>query len=116
MAASVLAVADYILSKTGPIPHMKLQSLVFYSMAWCLAWSNEPLFDEQIEAWAIGPITPVLYAALDGHFLVDQELLAKQLADPEVQSRIQAQLTAERTATTTQTVVTHESQNQDPRT
>lgn len=59
--ASALDVAAYILNQRGPMTAMKLQKLVYYSQAWHLVWEEEPLFEERIEAWANGPVVPVLY-------------------------------------------------------
>jgi uncharacterized phage-associated protein len=58
--ASVNAVADYILAKVDAndgdsITHLKLQKLVYYCQAWYLAYYDELLFDNRIEAWAHGP-------------------------------------------------------------
>lgn len=47
---------------------MKLQKLVYYSQAWHLVWEDKPLFSEIIEAWANGPVVPVLYKIHKGHF------------------------------------------------
>lgn len=94
-ATSVLDIAAYILSKHGPMAHMKLQRLVYYSQAWHLVWEDTPLFPERIEAWANGPVVPVLYEALKDEFFVDAQLLADRLADPEVQARITARMEAE---------------------
>lgn len=74
MIASCFDVACYILEKTGPISAMKLQKLVYYSQAWSLVWDERPLFTEQIEAWANGPVTRVLYNAHQGQFMVDASL------------------------------------------
>ncbi|WP_373453558.1 MULTISPECIES: Panacea domain-containing protein [unclassified Rhodococcus (in: high G+C Gram-positive bacteria)] len=49
---------------------MKLQKLVYYSQAWHLAWTNRALFDDQIEAWANGPVTVSLYRHHRGEFEV----------------------------------------------
>lgn len=89
-AISVLDVAAYILSQHGPMSHMKLQRLVYYSQAWHLVWEGTPLFPERIEAWANGPVVPVLYEALQGEFFVDTQLLADRLADPETQAKVKA--------------------------
>lgn len=40
---------------------MKLQKLVYYSQAWHIAWTDDTLFDNRIEAWADGPVCPDLY-------------------------------------------------------
>ena len=59
--ASVFDVAEYILQKTNRITTWKLQKLVYYAQAWHLVWDEEPLFDEKIQAWANGPVSPDLY-------------------------------------------------------
>src|SRR5258708_570857 len=59
--ATVHDVAAYILGKCGPMTAMKLQKLVYYSQAWGLVWDERPLFAEQIEAWANGPVVRDLY-------------------------------------------------------
>lgn len=58
---NIFNTAAHILRKTGSIPAMKLQRLIYYSQAWALAWDNAPLFSEPIQAWANGPISPALY-------------------------------------------------------
>ena len=68
--ASVFDVAKYILRKSGPIPAMKLQKLVYYSQVWSLVWDERPLFPEQIEAWVYGPVVRALYQQHRGHWLV----------------------------------------------
>jgi uncharacterized phage-associated protein len=60
---SVFDVAAYILSKLGKTTTMKLQKLVYYSQAWSLVWDDRPLFSEEIQAWANGPVCPALYSA-----------------------------------------------------
>lgn len=54
-------VAAAILERVGSVTTMKLQKLVYYSQAWQLAFRNEPLFDDRIEAWSEGPVTRVLH-------------------------------------------------------
>jgi uncharacterized phage-associated protein len=63
-------IAAYILDKGGEMTAMKLQKLVYYSQAWSLVWDEEPLFPDRIEAWANGPVVPVLYANHRGQFKV----------------------------------------------
>jgi uncharacterized phage-associated protein len=58
---NVYDIADYILRKQGPMSAMKLQKLVYYAQAWSLAWTDTPLFNEDIQAWARGPVVPALY-------------------------------------------------------
>lgn len=69
---SVFDVAKYILSKSGKMTTMKLQKLVYYSQAWSLVWDGIPLFDEDFQAWANGPVCPRLFDAHRGLFVVDE--------------------------------------------
>ena len=66
--AQVADVAAYILEKCGPMTAMKLQKLVYYSQAWHLVWTEKPLFDNRIEAWANGPVVWELYDLHRGRF------------------------------------------------
>lgn len=55
-------VAAYILERLGEITAMKLQKLLYYSQAWSLVWDEEPIFHEEIQAWANGPVVPEVFA------------------------------------------------------
>lgn len=68
--ASVLHAAKYILHELGETTCMKLEKLCYYAQAWSLAWDDVPLFDEDFEAWANGPVCPELYARHKGMFLI----------------------------------------------
>jgi uncharacterized phage-associated protein len=59
--AQVADVAQYILAKQGEMTAMKLQKLVYYAQAWHIAWTDNVLFPERIEAWKDGPVCPDLY-------------------------------------------------------
>jgi uncharacterized phage-associated protein len=41
--------------------HLKLQKLMYYAQAWHLANFNKRLFDEELEAWAHGPVVPSVW-------------------------------------------------------
>ena len=58
---SVFDVACYIMSKVKQCTTMKLQKLLYYCQAWYLVWNERPLFRENIEAWANGPVIRELY-------------------------------------------------------
>ena len=75
--ATVFDVAKYILKKTGTITTMKLQKLVYYCQAWSLGWDDVPLFNEEFEAWANGPVSPDLFAKHKGRFVVDSSFLSE---------------------------------------
>lgn len=68
--ASIFDVADYILEQLGFVSTMKLQKLAFYSQAYSLVHDGRPLFDEDFEAWANGPVCRCLFSAHRGKFVV----------------------------------------------
>jgi uncharacterized phage-associated protein len=63
-------VAKYILYKSVPMTTLKLLKLVYYAQAWSLVWDDEPLFEDEIEAWARGPVVPALYSATERDVMV----------------------------------------------
>ena len=73
---TVFDVAKYILDKYGAMSAMKLQKLIFYSQAMSLVWDDVPLFENDFEAWAKGPVCRELFNAHKGKFMLnDSEFL-----------------------------------------
>jgi len=64
--ASVIDVAEYLLTLAGEMEPIKLHALLYLSQAHHLASTGRPLFDEPIEAWAEGPIVPSVHALHNG--------------------------------------------------
>ena len=65
--ARVDDVAAAILDKAGgQIDTWKLQKLLYFAQAVHLAWYDEPLFDEPVEAWKDGPVVPRVYRMFGG--------------------------------------------------
>lgn len=48
------------------ITHLKLQKLVYYAQAWSLALRDAALFDEDMQAWAHGPVAESVYQHFRG--------------------------------------------------
>lgn len=91
--ASIFDVAKYILDNYGAMSAMKLQKLIFYAQAMSLVWDDIPLFEEEFEAWAKGPVCRELFQAHRGKFMLqDSEFL--NVYSPDV-----SRLTAEQTET-----------------
>lgn len=67
---TIFQVAKYILQKKHSMTTMKLQKLAYYCQAWSLAWDDKPLFNENFQAWANGPVSPDLYHKHKGMFVV----------------------------------------------
>jgi uncharacterized phage-associated protein len=86
---TVFDVANYILNKTGLLTTMKLQKLVYYAQAWSLAWDEHPLFDEDFEAWANGPVCPTLFSAHEGIFVVDKNSFKAKQEEPFTSDEIE---------------------------
>ena len=78
--ATVFDVAKYILDKYGEMSAMKLQKLVFYSQAMSLVWDDVPLFNEEFEAWAKGPVCRELFNAHKGKFMLHDSDFLKPYA------------------------------------
>jgi len=61
-----------------------LQKLVYYTQAWHLAITGQPLFADRIEAWVHGPVVPSLY---DKYKVFGWEPI-RPLATPQLFSRL----------------------------
>lgn len=68
--ATVNVVANYILDSLGFVSTMKLQKLTFYSQAYSLVYFDTPLFENDFQAWANGPVCPDLFALHRRRFIV----------------------------------------------
>lgn len=73
--ATVFDVSKYILHKFGKLSTWKLQKLCFYAQAWEIAWTETPIFEENFEAWANGPVCPSLFQAHKGKFVISEDEL-----------------------------------------
>jgi uncharacterized phage-associated protein len=65
-------VAAYILERMGRMTTMKLQKLLYYCQAWSLVWDEKPLFQENIEAWASGPVVREVFNEHRNMFNIDR--------------------------------------------
>lgn len=67
MAYKVEEIANKLLAKASNsdfdslMSNMKLQKMLYYVQGFHLAYFNEALFDEEIEAWMYGPVVPSIY-------------------------------------------------------
>ncbi|MEK0246304.1 type II toxin-antitoxin system antitoxin SocA domain-containing protein [Bifidobacterium mongoliense] len=82
--SSITEVARYILERQGRMTTMKLEKLAFYAQARSLAMTGKPIFDEDFEAWAGGPVSPELFGFHRGRFSIsaaDLRVPLKKLPD-----------------------------------
>jgi uncharacterized phage-associated protein len=66
MITSIHAVADFLIqlvdrTSGDSINLFKLQKMVYYAQAWHLTLYEQPLFDDEFEAWVHGPVSPELH-------------------------------------------------------
>jgi len=68
---SVQDVAAYVIGKQGSVTSVKLQKLVYYSQVWSLIWDDTELFEQEIQAWANGPVVWELFNQYRGLYTID---------------------------------------------
>lgn len=66
MAYNVLDIANKLLFLADDgngelMSNMKLQKMLYYQQGYHLALFDEPLFEEDLEAWMYGPVVPSVY-------------------------------------------------------
>lgn len=71
------------------ITPLKLQKLVYYAQAWSLALLDRPLFAEDLQAWAHGPVAPSLWQHLKRY---RWEALPPAEQAPELEPEVEALL------------------------
>lgn len=72
---TVFHVARYIVEHCSDMSFMKLEKLTYYCQAWSLVWDDVPLFQEDFQAWANGPVCPQLFKKHQGLFTVTKDFL-----------------------------------------
>lgn len=65
MAYSALEIAKYVINhehtEKREITNLRLQKLLYFVQAKLLVETGDPCFDDKMEAWAYGPVVPVVY-------------------------------------------------------
>lgn len=65
MAYGAIDIANWLINKGiedhNPLTPAKLQKLLYFVHALYLAYSGDPLINEEFEAWAYGPVIPDIY-------------------------------------------------------
>lgn len=61
MGYTALDIAKWFINATDresgdAITHLKVQKLLYYAQGWSLAYLGKPLFSEDMQAWAHGPV------------------------------------------------------------
>lgn len=67
-----ITIATHLLKANPHIGKVQLQKLLYLGQGWSLAWRGERLFDDEIQAWKLGPVVPTAYEwHREGSLLVD---------------------------------------------
>lgn len=66
--------ANYILKHYGPMSHLKLQKLLFYCDAYCMAFFGEELLSDKFEAWVHGPVCRKVFNEMKGSSLLYSDM------------------------------------------
>jgi uncharacterized phage-associated protein len=61
MTIPVDNVAKFIVQNSDRVSNLKLQKLLYYAQGWHLGLRGTPLFAEDLEAWAHGPVVPEMF-------------------------------------------------------
>jgi len=72
MGYSALDVAKWFINAADrdagdAITHLKAQKLVYYAQGWALAHFGRPLFSDDLQAWAHGPVAVPIYTRFRNH-------------------------------------------------
>ena len=66
-------------SQCTDLSPMKLQKLVYFAHAWFMAFTDEELIKEEIQAWRFGPVVPDIYFEFKEHGNSNIETYATEL-------------------------------------
>ena len=71
--AAPISVANWFIQRlTNPdsgdnVTHLKVQKLLYFAQAWHLLALDRPLFEEDMQAWAHGPVVPSVFQVFKGN-------------------------------------------------
>lgn len=89
---SALLIADYIIGTSDkPLTPMQVNKLAYISHGFTLAFENNPLFSDKVEAWRWGPVIPSIYHELKhygGGFIMALQYCGTMLNTPQVKTRV----------------------------
>lgn len=82
---NAVELAKYIIRKMyekgQKINHLKLQKLLYYVQAWHLVYTNEPLINEDFEAWLHGPVLRKVWDYYKRYSIMFDELPCEEIKD-----------------------------------
>ncbi|CAN7724355.1 DUF4065 domain-containing protein [Variovorax sp. LjRoot290] len=86
--------AHLVLSTCGPMPHLKLQKLLFYVDAWHSVFFDVPLVEEPFEAWVHGPVLRSVWSEFRDVSVLNNDIPAERI-DRKLAERTKGSITAD---------------------
>lgn len=84
--------ASYILAALGPMSHLKLQKLLYYSEAWHLALYGQSLIGDDFKAWVHGPVCLEVWHAAKKLSVLNGEIRIKASGKVKAKERLEKTL------------------------
>lgn len=69
-----MLICEYILQRGGSMSHLKLQKLLFYIQALHLAYFDQPIIEDEFQAWLHGPVSRKVYDQVKGYSILHSEV------------------------------------------
>lgn len=60
-AAKYIVFLSYVKKRSSLTP-LKLQKILYLAQGWSFVWDDQPLFEEEFEAWQYGPVNTEVYS------------------------------------------------------
>jgi uncharacterized phage-associated protein len=80
--------SKYVLASTGQMNHMKLQKLLYYIQAWHLVFFEQPLFEDDFEAWLHGPLTRKVWNTYRDYSILWNTLTINSRETKEIKKKV----------------------------
>ena len=74
-----IILSKFIIDKLDVVSHLKVQKLLYYINAWHMVYFNDPIIEDDFEAWVHGPVSRKVYSNLK-----DTSLLHKKMRISDV--------------------------------
>lgn len=72
-----------------PMTQKKIQKLCYYAQAWYIALTDNKLYNDELQAWIHGPVSPKLYERFKGYGYNKIPKKISTIQDSEIQEFVQ---------------------------
>jgi len=85
--------SEFILVNSPAMDHLKLQKLLYYVQGWHLAYFDEPLIDDDFEAWMHGPVSRKVWNKFKSHSILFNDIEVDKSKSGKVNTAVKGTLT-----------------------